>query len=349
VNDKKESEDNMMTITDHYTKRVLAVLFAGLLVLMTATVHADTVRLNVLLVDGQNNHNWVETSPVIQDSLEKTGRFQVDRCTSPEKLPKKPQLKKEDKDDPSKVAAWQTRMDSWKQDVARAKQENAAKWLKWRPAFSDYDVVVTNYNGQSWPKDVEKEFEKYMRQGGGLVVVHAADNAFSGWEEYNKMIGIGGWGGRNEESGPMLRYRNGQWVHDRSPGRGGMHGKQVAAIVVTHEPNHPIMKGLPPQWMHVSDEIYGKMRGPAENLTVLASSFSDEKDQGTGEQEPSLMVIDYHKGRVFHTIYGHAGKQMKGLGFQTTLQRGTEWAATGSVTLPLPKEELSETVAVTVN
>ena len=247
------------------------------------------------------------------------------------------------------MAAWQTRVDSWKQEVARAKQENAAKWLKWRPAFSDYDVVVSNYNGQSWPKDVEKEFEKYMRQGGGLVVVHAADNAFSGWEEYNKMMGIGGWGGRNEESGPMLRYRNGQWVHDRSPGRGGTHGKQVAALVVTHEPNHPIMKGLPPQWMHVTDEIYGKMRGPAENLTVLASSFSDEKDQGTGEQEPGLMVIDYHKGRVFHTIYGHAGIQMKGLGFQTTLQRGTEWAATGSVTLPLPKEELSETVAVTVN
>ena len=82
------------------------------------------------------------------------------------------------------------------------------------------------------------------------------------------------------------------------------------------------------------------------NFLSLASSFSDEKDRGTGEQEPGLMVIDYHKGRVFHTIYGHAGKQMLGLGFQITLQRGTEWAATGDVTQPLPKQKLSETEAV---
>lgn len=79
---------------------------------------------------------------------------------------------------------------------------------------------------------------------------------------------------------------------------------------------------------------------------MLASSFSDTRDGGTGEVEPGLMVIDYHQGRVFHTIYGHGARQMKGLGFRITLQRGSEWAATGQVSLPLPEKKLSETEAV---
>ena len=240
-------------------------------------------------------------------------------------------------------------MEDWKNEVAKTKQGNEAAWRKSRPVFSDYDVVVGNYNGQSWPDDVKNDFEKYMRQGGGFVAVHAADNAFSKWPEYNKMIGVGGWGGRNEKSGPMLRYRNGKWIKDASVGRGGTHGKKVSNLVVTHKPDHPIMKGLDKQWMHVKDEIYGLLRGPAENVTVLASSFSDKKDNGTGEREPGLMVIDYHKGRVFHTTYGHSVKEMQGLGFQITLQRGTEWAATGKVTLPLPKQKLSKTEAIIAN
>ena len=326
-----------MVITNQFTKCIAVVLCIGLLMFGNATVNADTAKLNVLLIDGQNNHNWAETSPVIKEILETTGSFKVDVCTSPKGLPKKPKEK-------SGKA-----MEAWKKEVSQIEKENKTAWLNWRPIFKDYDVIVSNYNGQAWPDEVKKDFEQYMRQGGGLVVIHAADKAFSDWDEYNKMIGVGGWGGRNEKSGPMLRLRDGKWIHDTSPGRGGMHGKQVNTLVVTNEPDHPIMKGLPKQWMHVSDEIYGKLRGPAENLTVLASSFSDEKDRGTGEWEPGLMVIDYHKGRVFHTIYGHAAKQMEGLGFQITLQRGTEWAATGKVTLPLPKQKLSETVAVTVN
>jgi type 1 glutamine amidotransferase len=43
------------------------------------------------------------------------------------------------------------------------------------------------------------------------------------------------------------------------------------------------------------------------------------------------MVIDYGKGRVFHTVLGHDEEAMRCRGFYTTLQRGTEWAATGKV------------------
>ncbi|MDX1700863.1 MAG: ThuA domain-containing protein [Melioribacteraceae bacterium] len=310
---------------------------------------ANITKIKVLIIDGQNNHNWTETTPAIKGILEKTGRFTIEISTCPVGLPKKPRIKKEERHNPENYAAWQEKLKVWEKETAAAKEENELAWEKWHPDFHKYDVVVSNYNGQPWPKEIEKDFENYMKQGGGFVAIHAANNAFSEWEEYNKMIGVGGWGGRNENSGPMLRYRNNKWVHDTSPGRGGVHGRQVATHIINQKSDHPIMQGLPERWMHVPDEIYGQLRGPAENITVLAASFSDKKDRGTGELEPGLMVVDYHLGRVFHTTYGHDVYQMQGLGFQITLQRGTEWAATNRVTIPLPKQTLSETVAVKAN
>ena len=64
--------------------------------------------------------------------------------------------------------------------------------------------------------------------------------------------------------------------------------------------------------------------------------------RGLGEWEPLLMAIPYGKGRVFHTALGHSAVSMGGLGFQETLKRGTEWAATGEVTFPaVPGEVLT--------
>jgi type 1 glutamine amidotransferase len=78
------------------------------------------------------------------------------------------------------------------------------------------------------------------------------------------------------------------------------------------------------------------MRGPAENMTLLATSFADKAKGGTGENEPVLFTLTYGKGRVFHTVLGHDARSCKCVGFVTTLQRGAEWAATGKVTIPVP-------------
>jgi len=106
--------------------------------------------------------------------------------------------------------------------------------------------------------------------------------------------------------------------------------------------DHPIMAGLPIKWMHAKDELYDSLRGPAENVTVLASAYSDKATGGTGEDEPMLMTIAFGKGRVFHTAMGHNnGKDLgaqKCVGFIVTLQRGTEWAATGKVTQKVPAD-----------
>jgi type 1 glutamine amidotransferase len=269
------------------------------LILLSVTAVSAAEPMKALIVDGQNNHNWRETTPELKRLLEETGLFTVDVATSPAK----------------------------KQDMSGFK-----------PKFADYDVVVSNYTGDSWPEETNQALIDYMQGGGGLVIFHAANNAFPKWKEYNEMIAIGGWGGRNEESGPYLRWRDGKVVRDAIPGKGGGHGPQHAFQITVREPNHPITKGLPPVFMHNPDELYSWLRGPAKNVTVLATAYSSKEQRGSGEHEPMLMTISYGKGRVFHTAIGHAAKQCNSVAFITTFQRGTEWAATGKVTIPVPDD-----------
>ncbi len=286
------------SIYGDFTMRHTFIILIGICSLALPLNAAE--KLKAMLLDGQNNHDWKSCQPALKAILEESGRFTVDVVSSP------------------------------------AAKAPADEWKAWRPRFADYAVVVSNYNGQDWPAEVKADFVKYVANGGGLVIVHAADNSFGNWSEYNEMIGVGGWGGRNEKSGPMVRYRDGKIVFDTTPGAGGTHGANHEFVVETREPNHPIMKGLPTRWMHASDELYAKMRGPARNLTVLATAFSAPGKGGTNEHEPILMTISYGKGRVFHTVLGHDTRSMSGLGFQITLARGAEWAATGTVTLPAP-------------
>ena len=167
-----------------------------------------------------------------------------------------------------------------------------------------------------------------------MVVVHAADNSWGSWKEFNLMIGLGGWGGRNEKSGPYVYINaDGEEVRDNSKGSGGAHGPQHEYQIVARNTEHPIMAGLPKAWLHAQDELYEKLRGPAENMTILATAFADKKYRGTGRHEPMIMVLDYKKGRIFHTPMGHADYSMECVGYKTVLLRGTEWAATGKVTL----------------
>ncbi|MEM9645989.1 MAG: family 16 glycoside hydrolase, partial [Planctomycetota bacterium] len=202
------------------------------------------------------------------------------------------------------------------------------------PEFSDYDVFVSNYNGMPWNQATQDKFEKYVSTGGGFVSVHAADNAFPQWSAYNRMTGLGGWGNRNEKSGPYVRWNDEEqrFVRDTSPGRGGAHGKRTPFLMIVRDQDHPITKGIPSSFLQVQDELYSMLRGPAENMHILATAFADPESGGTGMHEPILMTIHYGQGRVFHTTLGHDITAMKGTAFQVTLLRGTEWAVTGKVT-----------------
>lgn len=277
------------------------ICIAVLLMILSMTIATPgKAGMRALIIDGQNNHgNWPTTSQMMKKYLEQTGLFAVDIATT-------------------------------------AKSGTDPNF---KPDFSQYDVVVSNYNGAPWPQETRDAFVKYVAGGGGFVVVHAANNAFGDWKEYNQIIGLGGWGGRNEKSGPYVYFGDqAQLVRDPSKGGGGHHGPQHAFSIVVRDDQHPITRGMPREWVHAQDELYDSLRGPAENLQILATAYSDTSRGGTGRHEPMIFTVQYGKGRVFHTPMGHGNDSQECVGFIVTLQRGAEWAATGQVTQPIPSD-----------
>jgi len=283
------------------------VVVATLTVLLLSVVTA-AAPIRVLLIDGESAgayHDWQRTTPVLQKILDETALFEVTVVTAPAPEP--------------------------------GAGPGAAS-PQFAPDFSKYQVVVLNYDAPDgrWSAETKASFERFVQSGGGVVAVHGADNAFPGWAAFNEMIGVGGWRNRTEQAGPFWFFRDGKLTSDSTPGRAGSHGKRVPFAVTVREPNHPIMRGLPSVWMHQGDELYARLRGPGKNMTVLATAFSDEANAGSGRDEPQLMVLSYGKGRVFHTTLGHDINALSSVGFIVTLQRGTEWAATGAVTQKVP-------------
>ena len=103
--------------------------------------------------------------------------------------------------------------------------------------------------------------------------------------------------------------------------------------------DHPITKGLPPEFAHANDELYQNSVISADSV-VLATAYSDKtKDpKNTDKHEPMVWVANYGKGRVCNNALGHDVPAMKGAGFQALLVRGAEWAATGEARSPVPAE-----------
>ncbi len=283
-------------------------------------------KIKALIIDGQNNHDqWPKITYMLKSYMEETGRFKVT----------------------VKRTAYTWKGEAYLTDYLVKGVNNSEAKDKpqsdpdYNPDFAKYDVVICNFgwNAANWPATTEKEFEKYIKSGGGLVVFHAADNSFPKWQAYNLMIGLGGWGDRNEKDGPYVYYNDkDELVRDTSPGNGGAHGPQHEYQIQLRNPEHPITKDMPLKWLHTKDELYEQLRGPAKNMEILATAYASKEFKGSERHEPALMVMNYGEGRIFHNIMGHADYSVQCVGFITTMLRGTEWAATGKVTFPIPED-----------
>jgi type 1 glutamine amidotransferase len=278
------------------------------LLLALALPGSAAPKIRVLIVDGINNHDWQTATKSVRQFLSATGKFTVDVSTSP--------------------------------------PTNGSKedWGQWRPAFAQYKAVIINFNGGHtptgirWPAPVEKAFEKYVISGGGVVFLHAANNAFLNWPAYNEMIGLG-W--RDRSFGPGLAVAaDGKVIvipkgTGLNPGHGPRHDFQVH--VLNHA--HPITRNMPSVWMHPSEQLTHGQHGPAEGLTILTYA----KSEISGQNEPMDWVRNYSKGRIYTTMLGHtwakeANPDMDCAGFQTLFSRGVEWAATGKVSIKIPSD-----------
>jgi type 1 glutamine amidotransferase len=182
--------------------------------------------------------------------------------------------------------------------------------------FDKYDVIVNNYTtwpnivGHRWPAATEKAFLDYIAAGHGQVVVHAASTAWNDWPEFGDLIGL-------------------TWEKGKSG-----HGAQHSFVVKITDSNHPITKGMK-DFQHVKDELYHRQIKHA-TAHLLATAYSDAAVKGSSADEPMIAVTEHGKGRVFHNAMGHDTNPMEGVGFKTLMLRGTEWAATGKVTIAIP-------------
>jgi type 1 glutamine amidotransferase len=258
---------------------------------------------SVLIVDGFSNHDWKQTTIITKWILEESGLFKVDVSTVP---------------------------------------SDSIQRLAWQPKFSDYAVIIQNTNNifkpeLRWPAQAEVDLENFVKDGGGLYILHSANNAFPHWKEYDKMIGIG-W--RPNTFGYALEIDSNKNIVRIPPGEGlgTGHGKRFNALIQILN-RHPINMGYPDKWQTTNTEVYNFPRGYAENLTVLSYAYDSTS---THRMWPVEWVVAYGKGRVYNSSLGHIWPgdiyptNYRCVGYQTTVIRVVEWLATGKVTYPVP-------------
>ena len=271
------------------------------------------VRYSILIVEGINNHDWARLTKGFKSILETAGRFRVDVSTTP------------------------------------PFGSDSAKWTGWNPDFTAYDAVLMDFSdvkdvyGASWPTAVREALKAYVAGGGGLVVTQSSQSAFSGWGDYRDMLGLA-WGKADQYPGAYLD--SGLALRSLPIGQDSSGTVQGSFLIQRADSIHPITRGLPRAWRHAEDGLDIGLRGPARGMTVL--DFIAHP--ATGRLEPVDWTVAYGKGRVYNTSLGDVQEggedtAIRCAGFQTMLARGAEWAATGGVTLPLPKDFPADSAA----
>ena len=115
--------------------------------------NAAPPKLQVLIVTGQNGHNWRGTTPILRKILEDTGKFDV-RVT---------------------------------EEFRGAGAEALAPY-----DLVVLNYFERNRPELRWGEKTDAAFLDYVRSGKGVVVYHFSMAAFNGWTEYEKLSG-GNW------------------------------------------------------------------------------------------------------------------------------------------------------------
>jgi hypothetical protein len=170
-------------------------------------------------------------------------------------------------------------------------------------SLTRYDMIFLQYfNAQSptLSATAKENLLSFVSNGKGLTIAHLSSASFKEWPEFRKLCG---------------RY----WVMGASG-----HGPRGVFKARIAKKDHPITQGL--EDFEADDELYAKLQGDAP-IDVLVEADSDFSHK----TEPLAFTVEYGKGRVFHETLGHDGKALENPTLQKLIQRGCEWAATGTV------------------
>ena len=136
---------------------------------------------------------------------------------------------------------------------------------------------------------LKKSFVDYLRNGGGLAIVHAGVASFRQWPEFGEIAGA--------------RFDNHPW------------GAGSTVVLRVEEPDHPLAAAFKEPCFIVTDEIY-QVTAPysRERLRVLLT-VDPVRSRITPEQRKAIhredmdfamtWVKSYGQGRVFYCALGH--------------------------------------------
>lgn len=172
-------------------------------------------------------------------------------------------------------------------------------------ALTNYAVIILHWMNWEVPGPgpaARANLQRFLRQGGGLVLTHFACGAWHNeWPEFANLAGRV-WFGSNP--GPGKRQ----------------HDPYGPFRVEFPHPTHPITLGLSP--FETRDELYTCLTGnhPIEVIAQARSSLD-------GQDYPIALISHYGAGRTFLCTLGHDVNALSIPGVQELYRRGCAWAA----------------------
>jgi len=127
--------------------------YLSLAILLASPLGAEAHPVRVLLITGQNNHNWKQTTPLIAESLDATNRFEVEVVEKFEAF------------SPERLDEFDVILSHW----------NLWKHRKQLPPELD------------WSAEMRKAYVDFVKNGKGHVALHAGSSTFYEWDEYQEI------------------------------------------------------------------------------------------------------------------------------------------------------------------
>lgn len=129
-----------------------SAIFISILAITVKVSAQESIPL--LILSGQNNHDWQKTTPALQEIFQGSGLFNVSVTNRPDTL---------------------------RYEDYRKFRLLVSNWNSW-----------PDTSGR-WDQSKEQAFTRYIQEGGGALFLHAGGSSFYGWKDYHS-IAIGRWG-----------------------------------------------------------------------------------------------------------------------------------------------------------